>query len=133
MNPPMPSQFSCVRDDVGQTFLPVHGFSCDLLSVCQVLTLLSSLLSLSHLIFTPSHQIGSIALFYQPGGRDSQRLNNSSKVPQVEAGKAGIVTGSVCLRPNLSTGPPTRPHSCLHLSFTSPSVSDTEVATNSDF
>lgn len=132
MNPPMPSQFSFVRDDVGQTFLPVHGFRCDLLSVCQVLTLLSALLSLSHLICTPYHKIGSIALFpfYQPGGRDSQRLNNSPKVPQLEAGKAGILTEFVCLRTqSLSTGPPTPPHPCLHLPFTSPSVSNTEVAT----
>lgn len=137
MNPPMPSQFSFVRDDVGQTFLPVHGFSCDLLSVCQVLTLLSSLLPLSHLIFTPSHKIGSIALFpfYQPGGRDSQRLNNSPKVPQLEAGKAGILTGSVCLRTQSKyrASYPTLPHPSLRLHFTSPSVSNTEVATNSDF
>lgn len=52
MKSPTPSRFAFVRDDVGQTFLPIHG-----------LAVLSSLLSLSCLILTPSHEIASMSLF----------------------------------------------------------------------
>ena len=100
-NLPMTSQLGVVWDDVRQTLLRVHGFCCDQLSVWHMPDpVLNSLCVFSHLIFTPSHNIGNMALFpfYRQGNRDSERLNNLPKVPQLVAGKAGTLTRSVHLR-----------------------------------
>lgn len=88
-------------------FLPVHGFSWECLPGAD--TVLSSLLSLSHLILTLSHEVGSIALFplHQQGNRDSERFITFPRSHSQKPAKLGFPSGLSASAPLLNTVPPT--------------------------
>lgn len=112
MKSPVPSQSGFVRGDVGQTFLPVHGFSC-----AKLFTFTFSFNS--HTV--PRDSEYGIVPILPTRKQKLREINKPPQVPQLEAGKAGFPTRTVCLRthPKYGTSTTPFPHD-LHLPFTSP-------------